>query len=54
MKMEYSTSAETLDFKKIGDIDWLLKNYNFIKIAESIDELIIIDVSREKGTTKNF
>ena len=40
--------------QKIGDIDWLLKNYNFIKIAESIDELIIIDVSREKRNNQDF
>ena len=40
--------------QKIGDIDWLLKNYNFIKIAESIDELIIIDVSREKRNNQEF
>ncbi len=40
--------------QKIGDINWLLKNYNFLKVAESIDELIIIDVSRENRNNDQF
>ena len=32
----------------------LLKNYNFLKIAESIDELIIIDVSRDNREHDKF
>jgi len=34
--------------QKIGDINWLNKHYNFRKIAFSIDELIVLNVSREK------
>ena len=40
--------------QKIGDLNWLLKNYNFLKIAESIDELIIIDVSKDLRDKKKF
>ena len=40
--------------QKIGDLNWLLKNYNFLKIAESIDELIIIDVSRDNREHDKF
>ena len=32
--------------QKVGDIKWLERNYNFSQIAFSIDELIILDVSR--------
>ena len=32
--------------QKVGNLDWLKKNYNFSKIAFSIDELIVLDVSR--------
>jgi len=32
--------------QKVGDLHWLKKNYNFSQIAFSIDELIVLDVSR--------
>lgn len=32
--------------QKVGDLRWLEKNYNFSHIAFSIDELIVLDVSR--------
>ena len=32
--------------QEVGDIEWLQKNYNFSQISHAIDELIIIDVSR--------
>lgn len=32
--------------QKVGDLAWLQKNYKFSKIAFSIDELIVLDVSR--------
>ena len=32
--------------QNVGDINWLQKNYDFSKISFSIDELIILDVSR--------
>ena len=34
--------------QKVGDLCWLQKNYNFSRIAFSIDELIVLDVSRGK------
>jgi cyclase len=40
--------------QKVGDISWLEKNYNFSKIAFSIDELIIIDVSRDDRDHSRF
>jgi cyclase len=40
--------------QKIGDIQWLHKNYNFAKVASHIDELIVINVSRDQGFDDNF
>jgi cyclase len=34
--------------QKVGDLQWLRKNYNFSHTAFSIDELIILDVTRGK------
>lgn len=40
--------------QKVGDIQWLNKHYNFETIAFSIDELIVLDVSRQKGGLEHF
>jgi len=32
--------------QKVGNLDWVLENYDFDSIARSIDELIVLDVSR--------
>lgn len=32
--------------QKVGDLRWLQKNYNFSSVAFSIDELIVLDVTR--------
>lgn len=40
--------------QKAGNVNWLLKNYNFAHIAQFIDELIIVDVSRDKVDQSMF
>lgn len=40
--------------QKVGDLRWLQKNYNFTQTAFSIDELIILDVTREERDAKKF
>jgi len=40
--------------QKVGDFSWLNKHYNFEKIAFSIDELIILDVTREGRNINDF
>ena len=40
--------------QKVGNLHWLQKNYNFSQIAFSIDELIILDVSRGERDEKKF
>ena len=40
--------------QKVGDFKWLKKHYNFEKIAFSIDELVILDVTRKNREVKKF
>ena len=40
--------------QKVGDLTWLQNNYNFSKVAFSIDELVVLDVSRTKRDLHNF
>jgi len=40
--------------QKVGNLRWLQKNYNFSQIAFSIDELIVLDVSRENHDQNKF
>lgn len=40
--------------QKVGDLKWLKGNYNFSKIAFFIDELLVLDVSREQKDFKLF
>ena len=40
--------------QRVGDLDWLRNNYKFTEIAKSIDELVIIDVSRSSQDKSRF
>jgi cyclase len=40
--------------QKVGNIDWLKKNYDFSKISYSIDELVVLDVSRGNRNFEDF
>ena len=40
--------------QKVGDLHWLQKNYDFSKIAFSIDELVILDISRGERDEDKF
>jgi imidazole glycerol-phosphate synthase subunit HisF len=40
--------------QKVGDIKWLLKNYDFSQLAFSIDELVVLDVSRANRDLDRF
>lgn len=40
--------------QRVGDLHWLQKNYNFSQIAFSIDELIILDVTRGERDQEKF
>ena len=38
--------SRNFDLQKVGDLDWLKESYDFDSIALSIDELIVLDVTR--------
>jgi cyclase len=40
--------------QKVGNIDWLKVNYDFSHISYSIDELVVLDVSRENRNLNTF
>lgn len=46
--------SRNFNIQKVGDIDWLKKNYNLKNISNYIDELIILDISRNKKNFNNF
>ena len=39
--------SRNFNLQKIGNIDWLNKNYNFKEIANAIDELILLNVGNK-------
>lgn len=51
---EKFTLSRNFKLQEVGDIEWLQKNYNFSFISHAIDELIIIDVSRNAKQTDDF
>ena len=40
--------------QRVGDINWLEKNYGFQKISFSLDELIVVNANRGKKNTNEF
>jgi cyclase len=40
--------------QKVGNLKWLDCNYNFSQISHSIDELIVLDVSRGERSSEEF
>jgi len=40
--------------QKVGNIHWIIKNYDFSNISFCIDELLILNVSRSQGYSNKF
>ena len=40
--------SRNFNLQKVGDEEWLKKNYNFQNISFFIDELIILNISRDE------
>ena len=40
--------------QKVGNLNWLQKNYNFSNISFSIDELVVLDVTRGEKNADEF
>jgi len=50
----YFMQIRNFRLQKVGDINWLMNNYNFREIATSIDELIILNASRNQKIINSF
>ena len=50
----YYMLSRNFRLQRVGDIRWLNKHYNFENIAFSIDELIVLDVSRQTRNVEHF
>ena len=46
--------SRNFTLQKVGNLNWIKKNYDFSIITKSIDELIILNVSRKKNSIKDF
>lgn len=50
----FFTQSRNFRLQRVGDLNWLEKNYKFQKIAFSLDELIVIDASKENRSITEF
>ena len=50
----FFNQSRNFRLQKVGDINWLEKNYNFRKVSRYLDELIILNASRNEEDFKNF
>ena len=46
--------SRNFNIQRVGNVDWLEKNYNFKKISYYIDELLVIDISRKERKIDKF
>ncbi len=46
--------SRNFSLQKVGDLNWVRENYDFDAIAYSIDELIILNVERDKKDLQKF
>src|SRR3990167_6876412 len=51
---DFFMQSRNFRLQKVGDITWLEKNYQFQKISFSIDELIVLNASREIKSINDF
>ena len=50
----FFTQSRNFRLQKVGDLSWLEKNYGFKDLAFSLDELVILDASRESKDIVGF
>ena len=50
----YFNQSRNFRLQRVGDSNWLEKNYKFSKIAHSLDELIILDATRGVKSINDF
>ena len=50
----FFTQSRNFRLQRVGDINWLERNYKFQKIAFSLDELIVLNASRGEKVIDEF
>lgn len=50
----YFNQSRNFRLQKVGNINWLERNYKFKEIAFSLDELIVLNASRENKNIEKF
>jgi cyclase len=46
--------SRNFTLQRVGNVEWLLEKFQFLSIGDFIDELIILNVSRDRGSTSSF
>ena len=46
--------SRNFSLQTVGDLDWLINNYDFSNIASYIDELVILNIRNKKKNFDNF
>ena len=50
----YFHLSRNFRLQKVGDSKWLIDKFKFSSIGDFIDELVVIDVSRERSSIENL
>ena len=50
----YFHLSRNFRLQKVGDSEWLIDKFKFSSIGDFIDELVVIDVSRERSSINNL
>ncbi len=40
--------------QRVGTIDWLLNNYDFLQVSRSLDEIMLVDISKNADSRSGF
>lgn len=48
------TQSRNFRLQRVGDVNWLEKNYNFQTISFSLDELVILDATKKEKDIQHF
>jgi cyclase len=51
---EHFMLSRNFRLQKVGNLEWLQSNYDFSHISHSIDELMVLDVTRGEKATEKF
>ncbi len=50
----YYTLSRNFRLQRVGNLTWLERNYKFQKIAFSLDELVVLNATKEKKSIEEF